>query len=82
MSVPSNFGEDAQARARARETQTAYPSGEAPAGRRRAGRGRTAVEQARLVMLVMPDGILLGREAAVRVDQQGWLATVALPVGR
>lgn len=53
MSVPFNVREDAQARRRARETQTAYPPGEAPAGRRRAGRGRTAVEQARLVMLVM-----------------------------
>ena len=53
MSVPFNFGEDAQARRRARDTQTNYPVGEAPAGRRRAGRGRTAVEQARLVMLVM-----------------------------
>ena len=53
MSVPFNASEDEQARRRARETQTAYPSGEARAGRRRAGRGRTAVEQARLVMLVM-----------------------------
>jgi hypothetical protein len=53
MSVPSNVHEDAQARRVARETQTRYPVGEAPAGRRRAGRGRTAVEQARLVMLVM-----------------------------
>ena len=53
MSVPFNAGEDAQARLRARETQTRYPVGEAPAGLRRAGRGRTAVEQARLIMLVM-----------------------------
>jgi hypothetical protein len=53
VSVPFNAGEDAQARRVARETQERYPSGEAPAGRRRAGRGRTAVEQARLVMLVM-----------------------------
>jgi hypothetical protein len=53
MSVPFNSGEDAQARRRARETQTVYPVGEARAGRRRTGRGRTAVEQARLVMLVM-----------------------------
>jgi hypothetical protein len=53
MSVPFNAGEDAQARLRARETQTRYPVGEALAGRRRTGRGRTAVEQARLVMLVM-----------------------------
>jgi hypothetical protein len=53
MSVPFNFREDAQARRRAGETQTASPLGAAPAGRRRAGRGRTAVEQARLVMLVM-----------------------------
>ena len=53
MSVPFNVREDSQARRRARETQTAQTVGEAPAGRRRAGRGRTAVEQARLVMLVM-----------------------------
>ena len=53
MSVPFNAGEDAAARRAARETQTRYPVGEAPAGRRRSGRGRTAVEQARLIMLVM-----------------------------
>jgi hypothetical protein len=53
MSAPFNLREDAAARRAARETQTRYPVGEAPAGRRRAGRGRTAVEQARLVMLVM-----------------------------
>lgn len=53
MTAPFNSGEDAQARRRARDTQTTYPAGEAPAGRRRAGRGRTAVEQARLIMLVM-----------------------------
>ena len=53
MSLPFNAREDARARAAARATQTAYPEGYAPAGRRRAGRGRTAVEQARLVMLVM-----------------------------
>ena len=53
MSVRFNAGEDAQARLRARETRERYPVGEAPAGRRRAGGGRTAVEQARLIMLVM-----------------------------
>ena len=53
MSIPFNVREDARARRMARETQTHYSVGEAPAGRRRAGRGRTAVEQARLVMLVM-----------------------------
>ena len=53
MSVPYNAREDEQARRVARETQTRYPVGDAPAGRRRAGSGRTAVEQARLVMLVM-----------------------------
>ena len=53
MSVRFNSGEDAQAKAAARATRTVYPVGEAPAGRRRTGRGRTAVEQARLVMLVM-----------------------------
>ena len=53
MSARFNSGEDAQARERARETQTRYPLEEAQAGRRRTGRGRTAVEQARLIMLVM-----------------------------
>lgn len=53
MGARFNAGEDAQAHRRARETQTAYPVGEARAGRRRAGSGQTAVEQARLVMLVM-----------------------------
>ncbi|HEX5706704.1 MAG TPA: hypothetical protein VFX96_05390 [Pyrinomonadaceae bacterium] len=53
MSVRFNSGEDAEARRRARETQTRHPLGEAQAGRRRSGSGRTAVEQARLVMLVM-----------------------------
>jgi len=53
MSARFNSREDQQARSRARETQTTYPVGEAPAGRRRTSRGRTAVEQARLIMLVM-----------------------------
>jgi hypothetical protein len=53
MSAQFNAGEDALARRRARETQTPYDVGEAPAGRRRTGRGRAAVEQARLIMLVM-----------------------------
>ena len=53
MGIPFNVGEDAQARRRARQTQSAYPVAEARAGRRRAGSGRTAVAQARLIMLVM-----------------------------
>ena len=53
MHVPFNAGEDAQARRRARETQTAYPPSEAHAGRRRTARGLVALQQARLVMLVM-----------------------------
>lgn len=53
MSDPFNAGEAAQARLRARETQTAYPLSGAHAGRRRTGRGRAALEQARLIMLVM-----------------------------
>lgn len=53
MGILSSTREDAQARRVARETRTRYPVVEAPAGRRRAGRGRTAVEQARLIMLVM-----------------------------
>ncbi len=48
-----NVEEDAQARRRARETQTAHPVSEAHAGRRRTARGRAALEQARLIMLVM-----------------------------
>ena len=53
MDGPFNAGEDVQARRRARETQTAYPASEAHAGRRRTARGRAALEQARLIMLVM-----------------------------
>ena len=53
MNVPFNAGEDAQARLRARETQTVYPITEAHSGRRRTGRGRAALEQARLILLVM-----------------------------
>ncbi len=53
MSAPFNSAEDAQARRRARETQTHYPTEDAHAGRRSASHGRTAILQARLVMLVM-----------------------------
>ena len=53
MNVPFNAGEDAKARLRARETQTVYPITEAHSGRRHTARGRTAVEQARLILLVM-----------------------------
>jgi hypothetical protein len=53
MNTPFNAAEDAQARRKAREHQQAYPLTEAQAGRRRFGRGHTAVEQARLIMLVM-----------------------------
>lgn len=49
MKVPFNASEDAAARQRERSIQTDYPS----AGRHRAARGRAAVEQARLIMLVM-----------------------------
>jgi len=49
MNAPFNAGEDAPAR----EAQTVYSVEEAQAGRRRTGRGRAAVEQARLIMLVM-----------------------------
>ena len=48
MNVPFNAGEDRQARLRARETQTL----EGSAGRH-TGRGRAALEQARLILLVM-----------------------------
>ncbi len=53
MKATFNFGEDSQAVRRARETQTVYSIGEAHAGRRSPDRGRTAILQARLVMLVM-----------------------------
>lgn len=53
MSVPFNVREDTAAQKRARATQERYPVSEAPAGRSRRDRGRTAVEQARLIMLVM-----------------------------
>jgi hypothetical protein len=51
--APFNAREDELARRRARETQDVYAVGDARAGRRRTGRGRAAVEQARLIMLVM-----------------------------
>ena len=53
MNIPFNAGEDRQARRRAREAQTVYPVREAHAGRRRTAGGRAALEQARLIMLVM-----------------------------
>ena len=53
MNAGFNAGEDAQARRRARETQSRYPISEAHAGRRSEDQGRTAVLQARMVMLVM-----------------------------
>ena len=51
MNVPFNAGEDAQARRRAREAQADYPA--IGIRRHRTARGRAAVEQARLIMLVM-----------------------------
>lgn len=53
MNSSFNAGEDAQARRLARETQTAHSVSEAHSGRRRTERGRAALEQARLIMLVM-----------------------------
>jgi hypothetical protein len=53
MNVPFNAGEDSQARLRARQSQTVYPITEAHSGRSRSARGRTALEQARLILLVM-----------------------------
>ena len=53
MNAQFNAREDAQAERRRREAQTAYSAEEAQAGRRRTGRGRAAVEQARLILLVM-----------------------------
>src|SRR5829696_2137046 len=53
MNGPFNVGEDAQARIRARVSQTIYPASESHADRRPTPRGRAALEQARLIMLVM-----------------------------
>jgi hypothetical protein len=85
MSVPFNDGEDAQARRRARETQQRYPVSEAPAGRRRTGRGRTAVEQARLIMLVMINvaqlWILAATVEAALAGQRGELVPLVVASG-
>jgi hypothetical protein len=53
MNVQFNAREPAQAGRRACEAQTGYSVEEAQEGRRRTGRGRAAVEQARLILLVM-----------------------------
>ena len=53
MSAPFNLREDGATRRAAHQTQARDTDGQTHAGRRRSGRGRTAVEQARLVMLVM-----------------------------
>ena len=53
MNLRLKAGEDRRTRQRAREAQTIYPAGEAAAGRRHTGRGLAAVNQARLVLLVM-----------------------------
>jgi hypothetical protein len=82
MSIPFNAGEDAQARLRARETQERYPLGEAPAGRRRTGRGRTAVEQARLVMInVAQLWILAATVEAALARSYGELLPLAVASG-
>jgi len=51
--LPFNAREDEAARRRARATQEFDAPADARTGRRRTGRGRAAVEQARLIMLVM-----------------------------
>jgi hypothetical protein len=53
MNVQFNAREDAQAGRSRREAQAGYSAEEAQGGRRRTGRGRAAVEQARLILLVM-----------------------------
>ena len=53
MNETFNAREDIPARRRALETHNLYSSSEAPGGRRRTSRGRAALEQARLIMLVM-----------------------------
>jgi hypothetical protein len=53
MNVQFNAREDAQVRRGAGEAQTGYSVEEAQGGRRSTGRGRAAVEQARLILLVM-----------------------------
>src|SRR4029453_3959485 len=51
MNVPLNAGEDV--RFSAREAQTDFASKQAQGKRRGTGRGRAAVEQARLILLLM-----------------------------
>ena len=53
MNIPFNARKDAQVGQSARGTQTGYSVEEEQRGRRRTGRGRAAVEQARLILLVM-----------------------------
>lgn len=53
MNVQFNAHEDSHVRRRARESRTGYSPEEGQGGRRRTGRGRAAVEQARLILLVM-----------------------------
>ena len=53
MNVQFNAREDAQVRRSERRSQSGYSVEESQGGRRRTGRGRAAVEQARLILLVM-----------------------------
>ncbi|MFY9555569.1 MAG: hypothetical protein WAV20_25655 [Blastocatellia bacterium] len=53
MNSPFNAGEGAHARRGARMAQTVSSRQESQAGRRRTSRGRAAVDQARLILLVM-----------------------------
>ena len=53
MNVPFKAREDAHVGRRALEAQTGYSGEEAQGKRRRTGRGRAAVEQARLILLAM-----------------------------
>lgn len=53
MNASFNAAEDAQARRVARELQQRIPVEEVPGGRHPEGHGRTAITQARLILLVM-----------------------------
>ena len=53
MNVPLSSDKEPQALRRVRETKNVYSADDAYTGRRPTRRGRSAVEQARLIMLVM-----------------------------
>jgi len=85
MNTPFNAAEDRRARRKVREFKQAYPLAETQAGRRRLGRGTTAVEQARLIMLVMINvaqlWILAATVEAALAGHYGQLAPLVIASG-